>query len=506
MLSSYDLSKIVSSGTDEVEIRFLEIGGALGYNSYIRLRDEFSKRATPILEKTIDQYGEGVRKTTFENGDVLFITKDNVYKNDNQDYAYRLSISREIEVSEVRTFNPTLTREKNRMSYYIFEGDLRLDLTTVTSKSRVRGDLIVKTTYEAELEVLNKTTPKGRIEAAMTAIIKIIQDTNILYTLKDKKKMISWTNSTLGGYTSDSILDTSKLARARNIKVEDMVIGGLVGGKTTYAMCHKVDGIGRLLCISPLGVFFISGPSSVTLITRDSPKLLVGTILEGEVVQDRMKNSPTSKYWFIPYDALSMPILGGRVGGTISIQSSQLNKRLEYCRAVSEVVNIVTIGDRVVENELLTITTKNYRTFNNAEEFFSCYRQFSDQEGILGYKQDGMIITPASIPYSTAPNKIPLSKRILTRIPDICKIKPVDLMTIDLSYHSGVLHMNDGKNRRTIPFEAPGFTSPHPSPLLEGLPDGTVVEFSRRRQVECNKSKIRQALSQSDRCCSRCLV
>jgi len=422
------------------------------------------------------------RYTTDIAGDIHHRYGDNIdnwyqkvreYNFYNQDYGYKLSISREIPIQPIPNFHPTLTRVSSRTSFLLFGGKMRADFTEVTNPSNGTNK------YEIELELL-QSTDLDTITKALKYTLIAKQDTIEVYSYDEKSRMISWINRVLGGSQRDDIIDHSPLVQARNLRIDDLTYGGLVGNsKTAYTITHKVDGVRKLLVFNRQGIWLVMAPSELMCITKKEQKDLYGTILDGELVPPESRNhgAPSSRLWFIPYDALSMTSVNGySIDYSTGIQQMPHVERLNYAQAIAD----------KFKGDILYISTKSFKTINTVEDFFTQYRELSHEQltdgnvSVLPYKTDGMIVTPTNTPYNNHTDSIPLKDRVLTTYPDICKIKPIEQLTMDLAVvGSQVMMANMGQ---LIPFTG---TSRAPANMgqLPDVPDGTVVEFGYRDGV-----------------------
>jgi len=218
-----------------------------------------------------------------------------------------------------------LYRSKNRKSLTL-DGISRLDLTTIKS---IRGSV----TYEVELELIeyNEDNLK-KIPSQIFKVIRILRKTDIIYSWTSYSKIISFVNKTikkvnpiLRGENQTRFdhlkLDHRFLYNARNLNINDMKYGGLVGwnpyktknnktknnkinklpdwklnfdpknvdnrkiakylGTSTenaesiadarsqffdYSVAHKADGYRKLLVIHSSGIWLISGPDNASLV------------------------------------------------------------------------------------------------------------------------------------------------------------------------------------------------------------------------------------------------
>ena len=448
----------------EVEIRFGTLTGngrvvnGLPWASYYRALTFFGREGGGGEEITMTDYIDGdIRHRVGPTEE--WVWKSRLWDDYVTDYALKVSVSREEPIEPPANFEPRTIRSKKRTSFPLYGGTMRADFTEVGDK------------YELELELL--TLPSlNQLNSVISVILKQLDDTLTVYSQTEKRDLISWVNRILGG--RGSIIDPSRLTQARDLKIDDLVYGGVVGNPdNAYTLTHKVDGVRKLLIINKTGIW-LALADQVNLVSRQYIRELEGTILDGELVPPdrRYPGAPTSPLWYIPYDSLAQ---AAPTGVTTAIQQQPHVKRLNYAQAVSDYFK--RAGGKV-----LAINTKSFKTVTTAEEFFTLYRELSAQQlttgsdSTLSYKTDGLILTPTNAPYLNGSAALPLKDRILSRVPDVCKIKPIDLLTVDLLFSEGQLYaVNRGE---LVPF-----TGNRSFPLMgfeANVPDGTIVEFSYR--------------------------
>jgi SAM-dependent methyltransferase len=448
----------------EVEFRFGIVNHngrvitSVPWTQYRRILSRFSTKGKKVEEEVTDYINGEVRRRVSGDSET-WIRKVTLWNEYNTEYGYKLSASREIPISDIPNFSPKFVRRKKRTSF-IYGETLRLDFTEL------------ETRFEIELEILSLPTLDS-LNTFLKSILAAKLDSLIVYTETEKRRLIDWVNRAIGG--SGTMIDPKALVQARNLKLDDMVYGGLVGNpKDAYTITHKVDGVRKLLVFNDRGIWLAMG-TEVNLIYSGRIAPLDGTILDGELVpkENRYPGAPDSILWFIPYDSLSR---AADRGYDPAIRQAPHVERLNYAQEVADIVKKFKGG-------ILTISTKKFKTITSPLEFFRYYREFTQEQPNLSYRTDGLIVSPTNSPYLNGSDRYPLRERILTRYPDICKIKPVELLTIDLQVDEGKLYSQGtlGKRGPTL------FTGTKAYPLkytLEGIevPDGTVVEFAYQQE------------------------
>jgi len=384
--------------------------------TFNRVKAYFDKNAQAEHVKTTDYIMGRVRKSVYTNGKTVWITKERVWNEENKDYGIRYSMSKEIPVAPITShFVPEMIREKNRFSYLVFGDTVRIDLTIVNMVSSTKKNVKDDITFEVEVELIDEKALTN-FEKAIGVTLRLILDTIILYTQKEKINIANEINSILGS-NKRGYVDNYPLVQARNLKLRDMVYGGLIGNeKTGYSITHKADGERRMLYFSRSGVYLAS-PNSLTKLSDTSIPNLTGTILDGELVplDKRLEGAPKVKFWFLAFDTLAW-------NNNKSVQDSPHNIRMQYAQEVAN----------SMKGDLIRVNTKNFHVFETPDEFFKLMRDMFREQLILPYMQDGFMFTPENTVYNPHSDKYPLYKRKLSDYPDICKWKPKEELTIDL--------------------------------------------------------------------------
>ncbi|GAG89350.1 unnamed protein product, partial [marine sediment metagenome] len=291
-------------------------------------------------------------------------------------------------------------------------------------------------------------------------ILKIIQDTENVYTFNEYKSIIKFMNNTLNpkfmGHNTYMEFSSWNLHQARNLKFQDMVWGGLVGNKGsiddddntpnyTYRVTVKADGLRKYLVFNNNNIWLIMYPGSANLIFRSYDNYLIqdvdisyptfhrpnlnGYIIEGELIplKNRKGNAPQTKYLYYGFDVLSNRS-GNPDMGDVSIQNKYHHIRMRHIKDV-----IQKIFDK---NRVLQVYSKEFISFFTVPDFYRVMREIDGMRRIAPYEDDGFIFMPDEMPYSYSPKKLSDLNEIernLVNYPDICKWKPYEKLTIDFA-------------------------------------------------------------------------
>ena len=417
IVSTYNINK----GDVELEARFglfkkNVFKPGVTRSIFNRIKSYFDARASASNTESTDYIMGNVRKSVINTEDkdkaeIVWITKNRLWNVPLKEFGIRYSMSSEIPIDPIaeHLFNPTFTRKKKRSSYLVFGNSVQIDITLVTSFS----ENVETITYEVEVELLDRTKLSS-FEKAIEVTERLVLDTVVLYPESLRIKVVNEINSILGS-NKRGFLDHYPLVQARNLKMRDMVFGGLIGNeKTGYSVTHKADGQRKMLVFLNSGVWLAS--TTLTRVTDQKIEHLTGTILDGEMIPEdkRLKGAPKQRFWYLAFDALAW-------NRDKSIQKKPHGQRMFYAQSVAD----------AVKGELITVNTKSFKNISTPQEFFKLMREMYREQLLLAYQQDGFMFTPQNTAYNPHSDSHPLYSRVLTNYPDVCKWKPKDELTID---------------------------------------------------------------------------
>ena len=504
-----------NDGTVELEARFGRVGNqgfvpGVSRQVFNRIRDYFEGKAQSVRTRTTDYISKNIRKTVTnpvgnEAPETIWITKQRLWNQDDNNFGIRYSMSREVPISAVDNFKPEIIREKNRYSYKVFGGAVRIDITMV-DMIHLDGSND-RTKYEVEVELMSSagidTAPTGStgptgsggsssFEKSLTLILQRVLDTVILYNSQEANAVIAYVNMLLGSENSPAI-DHRVLVQARNLKLKDMVWGGLIGNRsihspenqtrdqkdnqkgngTGYSVTHKADGQRKLLVFHTSGIWLVMAPYSLNRLTNINVPAFTGTILDGELIPkaNQLKGAPATGAWYLAFDCLSW--------SNQDVRNLPHLRRMDYAQAVTD----------QFKSQVLYVNTKTFRSFNSPQEFFAIMREMFREQRLLSYKQDGLMFTPSNTVYNPHSDDHPLYRRVLTDYPDICKWKPENQLTIDFQIQrkatptGGVIQLYVNERGRPIPFTGTrdfpfdNYKVDNGHQLTLNLPNETIVEY-----------------------------
>jgi hypothetical protein len=455
-----------------------------------------------------------------------------------QDFNMKITVSNEYSFEkESKYFKPSSTRTKKRTSFdFKNQYGGYLDLTIVEEQF---GQDPPKKKYEVEFEITESFDKfRNKIEKLSMIVISILQDSVIPYTNSQKIEMYKYVSDLLD-IDNYRDLKFSLLPEARDLRITDMVFGGIVGNKSAhYCVTHKADGIRKLIVTTPTSIWaFVPGTQDANLLYKfreteynSVPPFQEGFIFDGEILtKENRRDGYESKYLFYIFDCLCE--------NKEDIRSKNYMERMELAlrfteHPIIEIKNVVdTFGERTSNenvainlleppirfnefkirdsrlNKTIKFLVKGYMSLTSVEHFFDTMRLMFLQQTDLSFKQDGFMFIPLTSTYNpyndgTYKNFPPIFQRSLTEFPDICKWKPVELRSIDFFVeHSDkkdrvVLKAIEGKTLQ--PFTGTGsyplsdrIDTQHPL-LQNESTSSTIVEFywDSKRQL-LTPSRIR---------------
>ena len=436
VVSLADRVKSFPKDTLEIEAR---IHGVL-LNGFQRVVEHFSEKVAPNYVEMTDFYFQGaIRKSYIQEQKgfrVETIEKKSLLHFESKSQDIKFSISKETPVKPI-SYSPTIIEEKNsvltrlkkRRQFQLTH--TRIDATIVSTISK-KGPF---NSYEIEIEV-NDVSQSSLQELydVLVEIVKVLYKTDYLISKTTRNTVITDFNDLLQSDPDSRIflqddrgiptLSISVLSNARNLKRKDCVQGSIVGGPYRYTLTDKADGDRTLLFIHTSGLWLLYPRLDINLIVpiqkvRPEQKVVIealsGTVIDGEEISisKRTIHSPKTKYLYCPFDLMAYK-------GDISIQKQNHSYRIQMCK---EVLNTVSFSDLISFHFKQFIPLESYKSFSPAFETLNLLNP--------PYHTDGYVITPDNSHYITKDGNIPLYKRTLATVPEICKLKPWEQQTMD---------------------------------------------------------------------------
>lgn len=436
----------------EIEVRFQQ---PITRNQFSRLKSWLQKRYVGVDEYSEDARSGDIRRIHYPSTDIgtgigvgagqgitVWQRKKYIKEVKLPDYGIRIVLNTEETILPVPDFKQEKQRCRDRTKFVVNKSS-QVDVTRLSCTNLRRQDNT--SSYEVEVEFTDPAIPIGIAgsEGAVKDFIFTVNsvwgalyDTNIVYSVQEKDFVTSYMRKSM----------TSPLTRARNLKLSDMVWGGLIGGKFSYRATIKTDGIRKILVIDNNGSLWLNYPPieyNLVLKGNQILKAFSGTILDGELVppEQRRGKAPQSSYWFLPFDVLCYK-------GNCGIQTESHDKRIQ---AILPLIHALESKEGRADADAIrrhiTISMKDFYDLNSVDRFYYImntlldlrkkgsvvYHTHDDKNEVrlLNYKDDGLVFIPRDAPYDFVKEKAPLKNRTLSRYPDICKWKPASQLAID---------------------------------------------------------------------------
>jgi hypothetical protein len=228
----------------------------------------------------------------------------------------------------------------------------------------------------------------------------------------------------------DVKLNKLLIGQPRDLRLDDMVWGGLLGGSTGYVVSPKADGKRKLLFLDTTGIWLLKEPLDCSLIfISQSPQFLTlvqewsPLLFDGELIpQSAIKVPINQEYYYVAFDCITF----GR--SVLYDRIAKCEKFLTHFSRVPDLKQAMIFGVK----EIYPITqSADNPAIPATQTFYQAVTQALDKGSILPYRTDGLIFTPMNYPYLPFNTK-PVTYRNLTRSVDICKWKPPEKLSIDL--------------------------------------------------------------------------
>lgn len=458
----------------EIEARFQQVTQVQFDNLYAALGyPQYQSSTTEILGST-RKITTGTNVTWEEKRQVgeAITVRDQV----------KFSFSIERPIKPIFEFRPNITRTRSRAS--VSKPSSRIDLTEVLEEN----DKNARSKYEVEVELLQG----GKLDEYLEVVSDVW--TKLMSTNLAVKKIDKDLSAILGEKFSRGIL-----VEARNIKPRDLVWGGIVGPQNAcpgvqYGVSIKADGVRRLLLVHPTGVWLVYPPNVYQFL--------------GEVLSDRglyLINSAKEKHGLEqrPIYLFDAELINNRLllFDTLIWSSTDVRKK-----------TMLDPAGRLAYTQMAPVFFKiNESTSNYSfeakpifhivkpDDVFTLSRKLLEQDP--GYPTDGLMFTPLGVEYNPRSSSYNLSDRVLTVLPDVCKWKPPNKITIDFQVR---------RDRGSISLWARGhkgfekFTGSSMSPLTtymisDVLIDGTPMQNMEIVEFEFVENKMRPTRRRPDK-------
>ncbi|CAH6418654.1 mRNA capping enzyme [uncultured virus] len=508
----------VKAGGDtqiEVEVRFEDV--VIGV--FERVKQGLLKRTPARIIQSTDYIANGVRRTLLavpveptagekEAGvrtmryQPVSIVKTQLWTHKSEEYPLKLVVSTERQVKEAVVTSDAsyrtgadLIRSKQRWEFGYYPGnEILVHLTHVTQEEKGQPP---SSRFEIEAEINGPITKESldKLDRVVTPLLMpLIYDTRFLYTKAQRLAVVNDYNRILGlPESKDGKLNHEAMVQARNLKRRDCVWGGLLGGAINYAITVKAEGLRKQLMVHDTGIYLLFPPREINRVTPNIQGFenAIGTILDGEHIPPERRVGKgleiKAPVYYLPFDVMAY-------NGNISVQSKSLFDRLSIRDIFARRFSPTSLDLVVAIKEFVPLG-------KSVEELEAAIAHVKATVRELPYKTDGFMVTPIEAPYNPHSDHVPLHKRILTELPDTCKLKEWEELTADMRVEwvldgdaPGILLVNrqirtPGKKPRVerVRWAGNSYNPFDPttqviwnSPVLRGIPSGSVVEFGPR--------------------------
>lgn len=429
---------LLRPGVAEIEMRF-----RTDVKAFFRLKELLDNTVKEVVvQDSVDTNFQSYRRISYINEEGVevtrYIRKLRLYRRENKEYDTVVSLSFEEDLGD--TPPPDIpfdaegnVRRKLRNSYIIMNSSVKVDLTRVSSFNQ-REDH--HDTFEVELELLkynpriDNTASFALFEKAARYILSKLQDSSILLKKSVKTQVLNDTVNWISETKRKNMFAPEKplkltqnlLVQSRDLKMADLVWGGILGNpETQYSTTIKADGERRLLVFHSTGVYFVAPLDRVNKISNAVIHDFLGSVFDGEYIpKNRRKIQDTPFYHaahaWIAFDCLCL--VGDR-----SIQNENHFARLKVCKNMVENVQLLNVY----------LMTKSFYSFSTPDEFYAKNAYLISLMEEVPFYHDGLMVTPVHSSYITQGSRTDIHNRFLTNVPDICKVKPAEMRTIDMA-------------------------------------------------------------------------
>lgn len=467
-----------------------------GYNNLIEWSNNYPyQETTDIVEiyTNVNNNPKTNLRVITNNDKTKVELKTNLNSKTDSNYGVKTKISKEETTSiDYRNLKSTLVRQRQRRSVNLND-NFRVDITRVNNNQ-----------YECELEFVSKDINfLADFNKQIWDMIKVIQDTNIIYTLGEKKDVNDKIKQILDMKPNENFSFSQKMSQPRNLHLKDIVDGGLVNHfgmvkyldkkekrKVNYSVTHKVDGVRKLLLFQDNNIWLIIPDRSFNLFSKNAKNKLQmdGTILDGEYLNNQ------NEHQFYVFDLIHV----GKNIKNYELKPAHMDRireagNLIKANLIKSDVSQENKGKSMIGN--IHFIMKNFRQFelkkvdnqfikvDPVKMFYQVMNQMFDERENLTFPTDGFIFTPSH--YNIDVQKLPLSMRKLNKYADHCKWKPEQDITIDFK----VQIVND--KVKLLTSEDVDFKGTLINPYNNNLSvdqykkyDGQIVEFRFNKQTQ----------------------
>ena len=399
-------------------------------------------------------------------------------------YGLKYTFATEKTIKEPPDFRYTHKRIITRHSYKINDV-LVFDMSRVIETSLLKGITEIKYEFEAEYLPEKNKLSKYELNKRLTkyfetliTVIKIVRNTELLYTLTTFKNLIYNINTRLSNKQKipNYALSTDVVYKPRDLKPADLYGTSLLDNK--YKVSYKTDGERKLLIWDSNGIWLLITSDLSYILSkpkfRDGGHYEIFYILDGEYVytQNRHRYKDYT-YYYVIFDVL---MAKGQ-----DIRNNTHTYRINTINDI--IVSINETFKAASSSKILKIDIKQFSNFETPRNLWEIYTYLEQYKPELSYKEDGYIIMSNNMPYNSQHDKLKPNERVLTKYEDVCKWKPEHLLTIDFeivrgdsnNYYYLFNYSVEARIQTKIRWEKGEYTTDVPVEF-RNLPEGTILE------------------------------
>lgn len=289
------------------KLTFSKLNNGLGFKYEMKkhldvfLKNENNKKSRMTLtnENSIKKYWLGIEP---DDNDILLIEKEKMETFDDEDYNFRLSLSKELDKSDFLEKNKLLLKSNNSNKYYrlknrysiksndnLFSFDLSIVKQGYGLNLKTSKTLEANSNYEIEIEYNNNNDNKNKDDEQIKKFIKylyyilsIIHNSNILIKKNIKDDVINNYAKLVNVGKNDNKFIAAK---PRTLHKFNLVKGDEKNLYNRYAVTLKADGVNYFMYVNTDGNIYYFNNNYEVEDSGYRSKDFINTLVEGEMIE-----------------------------------------------------------------------------------------------------------------------------------------------------------------------------------------------------------------------------
>ena len=426
------------------KLTFSKLNNGLGFkyemikhlDVFLKTENNKKSRMTLTNENSIKKYWLGIEP---DENDIILIEKEKIDTFDDEDYNFRLSLSRELDKTKFLEKNKLLLKSNNSNKYYrlknrysiksndgLFSFDLSIVKQGYGLNLKTSKTLESNSNYEIEIEYNNKESNKDKNEDTIKKFVKylyymlsIIENSNIL--IKNDIK-----DTILNNYKK--LVDVGKnenqfiAAKPRTLHKFNLVNGDEKNLYNRYAVTLKADGVNYFMYVNKDGKIYYFNNNYEIEDSGYESKEFIDTLVEGEMIEFNGVKK------FFGYDLLFFKGTDVRRKLLISLRKKdekydeKLDGRLDKLTKFFNSSSVKVRSD-FNKKDIISFEKKHYEFSlrDDGSDIFDKVKKIWNNRSYNQFHVDGLIFVPIKEHY-------PLQGRTWD---SLFKWKPPELNTID---------------------------------------------------------------------------